>query len=444
MNLVEKAIKRIKFLKIIEKNDRIIIGCSGGPDSVFLLEVLLKIKEEYNLTLILAHVNHLYRGELALRDENFVKKLGEKHNISVFVDRKNIEKISKEEKITLEEAGREVRYSFFEKILKKVNGNKIALAHNLDDQVETFLFRFMRGSSLSGLEGIATIRGKIIRPICEIYKEELLKYLEELNLEYMIDHTNFESDYTRNSIRLELIPFIEKRYNPKFKEKVFALINEIKEVNNLLDITKGDYFKGNKLNFENFTNEAEYVQKKIINEFLSTNSIESSRRKIESIIKIIKTSGSKKIKLDKDYTLLKEYDRITIVQNKIEEKELKITKLKIPGEVIFGDYIISAFFVHEEKELGENDFLTNLKIEDELLIRTRRPGDKIKLKGLENPKKIKEIMINLKIPKFERENIPIVMFKNEIVWLCGIKKSENYVSKDKKGKVVLNVRRKEC
>ena len=112
MDILERVIKKIKDKNLIEKNDRIVIGCSGGPDSVFLLDVLLKIKDEYNLEIFPVHINHLYRGEEALRDENFVKELGKKYNLSVFVKRKSMEEMAKEEKITLEEAGREIRYSF--------------------------------------------------------------------------------------------------------------------------------------------------------------------------------------------------------------------------------------------------------------------------------------------------------------------------------------------
>ena len=148
-----------------------------------------------------------------------------------------MEEMAKEEKITLEEAGREIRYSFFDEVMEKVKGNKIALAHNLDDQIETFLFRLIRGTSLEGLEGINDTRDnkKYIRPINEIYKKDIMDYLDENNIPYVADSTNLENDYTRNSIRLDLIPFIEKRYNPKFKEKIGNLLKEIREVNEILE-----------------------------------------------------------------------------------------------------------------------------------------------------------------------------------------------------------------
>ena len=259
MNILEKVIKKIKDKNLIVKNDKIIVGCSGGPDSIFLLEVLLRIKEEYNLEIFLVHINHLFRGKEAERDENFVKSLGEKFNLQVFVKRKSMEQMAKEEKITLEEAGREIRYSFFDEVMEKTGGNKIALAHNLDDQIETFLFRLIRGTSLEGLEGINETRdNKYIRPINEVYKKDIMNFLNENNISYMIDSTNLENDYTRNSIRLDLIPFIEEKYNPKFKEKIGNLLKEIREVNNILEPDCSKYI------FDNVLKADELKKEKVI------------------------------------------------------------------------------------------------------------------------------------------------------------------------------------
>ncbi|WP_027127920.1 tRNA lysidine(34) synthetase TilS [Fusobacterium perfoetens] len=448
MSIIDKVIERIKESKMIEKNDRIVVGCSGGPDSIFLLEVLLKIRKEYNLTLALAHINHLYRGDEALRDENFVKSLGEKYNIPVFVRQKSMEALSIEKKITLEEAGREIRYSFFDEVLSEINGNKVALAHNLDDQVETFLFRLIRGASFEGLEGIIDIRDKIIRPINEVYKSEIVEYLDTNMIEYKIDSTNLENNYTRNSIRLDLIPFIENKYNPKFKEKIFNFIKEIREVNELLEIDYNKYIKENQIDVKELLKEKKYIIKKIINYYLNINNLISSRNKIEGILSILNVGGTKKIKLDKYYTLIKEYDKIYIDLNKKEENKVKETVLKIPGKVEYGDYILEAVIQNEDFKGGEEEFVTNLKKDDVLIIRSRKSGDTILLKGMENYKKVKDIFVNSKIPKEERENIPIVVHKDkngleEIVWIAGIRKSKKYFfTLQQKEKIVLKLRRK--
>ena len=443
MNIIEKALKKIKEKNLVEKNDRIVLGCSGGPDSIFLLEVFLKIKEEYNLTLALAHINHLYRGAEADRDENFVRALGEKNGIQVFVKRKSMELMAKEEKITLEEAGREIRYSFFDEVLEKINGNKVALAHNLDDQIETFLFRLIRGSSLEGLEGINDRRDKYIRPINEIYKSEIIDYLDTNNIPYVVDSTNLENDYTRNSIRLDLIPFIEKRYNPKFKEKINSLLNEIREVNEILEVDYSKYIFENTLSAQELINEKSfYIKGKIINYYLNKNGVSVSRRKIENIINILSSGGSKKIKLDKSCTLIKEYDKIFVENGKIAEKEVKEIRMTVPGEAEFGSYIISAFRETKKRDNDSSEFTTNLKEGDELLIRGRVQGDVMIPIGMDNYKKLKEIMINSKVPKDERGKIPVILLDNEIVWAAGVKKSKKFISEKESENIVLRLRRK--
>lgn len=443
MNIIEKVLKKIREKNLVEKNDRVVLGCSGGPDSVFLLEVFLKIREEYNLTLALAHINHLYRGAEADRDENFVRDLGEKNGIQVFVKRKSMELMAKEEKITLEEAGREIRYSFFDEVLEKINGNKVALAHNLDDQIETFLFRLIRGSSLEGLEGINDRRDKYIRPINEIYKSEIIDYLDTNNIPYVVDSTNLENDYTRNSIRLDLIPFIEKRYNPKFKEKINSLLNEIREVNEILEVDYSKYIFENTLSVQELINEKSfYIKGKIINYYLNKNGVSVSRRKIENIINILSSGGSKKIKLDKSCTLIKEYDKIFVENGKIAEKEVKEIRMTVPGEAEFGSYIISAFREKKKRDNDSSEFTTNLKEGDELLIRGRVQGDVMIPIGMDNYKKLKEIMINSKVPKDERGKIPVILLDNEIVWAAGVKKSKKFISEKESENIVLRLRRK--
>ncbi|MCF2612611.1 tRNA lysidine(34) synthetase TilS [Fusobacterium perfoetens] len=446
MDIIEKVVKRIEKTGLIKKNDRIVVGCSGGPDSIFLLEVLLRIREEYNLFLGLAHINHMFRGDEAERDENFVRSLGKKYNIPVFVRRKSMEELSREKKITLEEAGREIRYSFFDEVLDEINGNKVALAHNLDDQVETFLFRLIRGSSFEGLEGILDLREKFVRPINEIYKSEIMEYLDKNMIEYKIDSTNLKNDYTRNSIRLDLIPFLENNYNPKVKEKLFNFIKEIREINQILEIDYNKYIENNIIDINKlFTLDKEYLRKKVINYYLNINNVKVSRNKIENISNILETGGTKKIKLDKYCTLVKEYDKIYLSVNKTEKNQVKELVLNIPGKVVFGEYIVEATLGEENFKGGEQEFKTNLKKDDKLLVRSRISGDVIFLKGMETSKKVKDIFVNSKIPKDKREGIPIVVHQkensNEIVWLCGIRKSKNYFSNSKEESVVLKIRR---
>ena len=171
--------------------------------------LLKMIKHEYELEFIFCHVNHMLREKTALRDQYFVEKLGEKEGVTTFVLQEDIKEYAKKNKIGVEEAGRVVRYNFFKKIMKAEHATKIALAHNFDDNIETFLFRLMRGTSIMGLSSIPIKRENFIRPIMGFRKSEIVQFLSENSIEYVNDETNDETIYTRNKIRLELIPYIE-------------------------------------------------------------------------------------------------------------------------------------------------------------------------------------------------------------------------------------------
>lgn len=417
---------------LIEKNDKIIVGFSGGPDSVFLVEMLKKFKVKIDFEFFLVHINHLLRGEDADSDEEFSKNYAEKNNLKIFSKRINIEKLAQENKKSLEEIGREERYKFFEEVAEKVGANKIATAHNKDDQIETFLFKLMRGTSLQGLEGIK-VKTKIkdldlIRPISEIYKKDILNYLNKNEIQYKIDKTNFENEFTRNSIRLDLIPFIEKRYNLKFKDKIFSLIEEIRENNKNNEILLEDYISGEKIVLEKLKKESSFNINKILMTYLNNFNIDISRVKIEKIKELLNKDGTKKLDLNFTYRIVKDYKFLYLeekIENKITEKE---QILEIPSQVKFGNYKISV------KELEEN-FEQN-KITDKytylletsktvvLKVRTRREGDKIKLLGEGGTKKVKKIFIDKKVEKDKRDKVPVLLADEQIFWLVGVKKGQ--------------------
>lgn len=309
--LEEKVRKTIREYNLIEKNDSIVVGVSGGPDSMTLLSILLKLKEEFNLKIYVAHVNHMLR-ENAIKDEEYVKEFCEKNNIEIFIKKANISEIAQKEKIGLEEAGRNVRYNFFEEVLKNTESNKIAIAHNLNDKVETIIMNTLRGSGVSGLKGIEAKRKKYIRPLIEIERYEIEKYCIENKINPRHDESNDDNTYTRNKIRNIVIPYIKNEFNP----------NIIKTLNRLSEIIK---------------EEDEYVQsetEKIFKEILLTdekNKIEFDPRKFNEQEKVIQknlillaikkvkgsTQGIEKVNID---------DIIKLCNNNIGNKLIRPTK----------------------------------------------------------------------------------------------------------------------
>ena len=230
----DKVIETIKKYGLIQAKDKIVLGVSGGPDSITMLDILRQIQEEFDFEIVVAHINHMIRKE-AIQDEEYVKKYCEKNSIEFFVKRIDVMSVANNRKIGTEEAGRFVRYEFFDEILKQTESNKIAIAHNKNDKVETIIMHLLRGSGISGLKGIEPIRENVIRPLIECERKEIEKYCDENRLEPRIDKTNFENDYTRNKIRNIVIPYIEKELNPNIIETIDRFSEVVKKEDRYLE-----------------------------------------------------------------------------------------------------------------------------------------------------------------------------------------------------------------
>lgn len=234
-NLISKTIETIKKYNLIQNKDKIIIGVSGGPDSVCLLYILNEIKEKLSFEIFVAHVNHQLRKE-ADAETQYVEEICKSLNIQCFVKRVNIMEESRKEKLGTEETGRNARYNFFEEVLQKVGANKIATAHNANDNAETVLMNIFRGTGASGLKGIEPIRdGKFIRPIIECYRNEIEEFCNDNNLNPKIDKSNFENIYTRNRIRNIIIPEIETQFNPNIIKSLNKLSELVSQENDFLE-----------------------------------------------------------------------------------------------------------------------------------------------------------------------------------------------------------------
>ena len=231
----EQILNTIKKYNLIEKKDKIICGVSGGPDSICMLDILRKIKEKLDFEIIVCHVNHMIREE-ATDDEKYVENYCKENNIKYYVKRIDVKKYANNKKQGTEEAGRNIRYEFFEEVLIKEKANKIAIAHNKNDKIETIIMNALRGSGVSGLRGIEPKRNnKYIRPLIETKRQDIEKYCEENNLEPRIDKTNFINDCTRNKIRNIVLPYIMQEFNSNIIETIDRLSEVIAEEDDYLN-----------------------------------------------------------------------------------------------------------------------------------------------------------------------------------------------------------------
>lgn len=227
-----RVLETIKKYNLIQEGDKIVLGVSGGPDSICMLDILKEFKKGCQTNpesvatfeIIVAHVNHMIRED-ASEDEQYVKNYCKKNGIEFYAKSIDVQKIANTNKIGIEEAGRLARYEFFDEVLEKTKATKIAIAHNKNDKVETILMHTLRGSGIEGLKGIEPKRGNIIRPLIECERSEIEKYCEEKQLHPRIDKTNFENIYTRNKIRNLVIPYIQEEFNPNIIKTIDRLSN---------------------------------------------------------------------------------------------------------------------------------------------------------------------------------------------------------------------------
>lgn len=243
IELEKKVLNTIKEYKLIQTGDKIVVGVSGGPDSICLLNVLNNLKKYLEIDIFVAHINHMIRKE-ADEETKYVQDFCKKIGVDCFIKRANVIKLSEESKIGTEETGRKIRYDFFREIKQKTNSNKIATAHNLNDNAETVLMNIIRGSGSTGLKGIEPIRNDLIRPIIKCKRDEIESYCNDLELNPKFDKSNEENIYTRNKIRNLLLPYLKENFNPNIIETINRLSELLKQENDYFDeVTEEEYKK---------------------------------------------------------------------------------------------------------------------------------------------------------------------------------------------------------
>lgn len=315
--------------ELIKDGDKIVLGVSGGPDSMCMLDMLQELKEKHiiDFQIYVAHINHMIREE-ADDDEKYVQDYCNKKNIECFVTKIDVTQIASINKIGTEEAGRKVRYDFFEEVLQKTGSNKIAIAHNKNDKIETIIMNLLRGSGLSGLKGIEPIRdNKYIRPLIECERNEIEEYCKERQLNPRIDKTNFENEYTRNKIRNIVIPYIQKEFNPNIIKTLSRLSEVATDESNYIDLqTQKIYQKllieKSKdqiiINLKEFNKQENVIKKRLILKAIeqlmgSTDRIEKIH--IEDIVKLcVNNIGNKYLMPNKNLKILIKNKKIFFIK----------------------------------------------------------------------------------------------------------------------------------
>ncbi|MBI1911691.1 MAG: tRNA lysidine(34) synthetase TilS [Deltaproteobacteria bacterium] len=442
MNSTIKNIKKtISKNRMIETGDVVMAAVSGGIDSITLLDILGRLRQELSFSLVVCHLNHNLRGKESERDFNFVKKTALELGLE-FEGRKLKAGVLEGDGESLQALARKKRYEFFEKAAKKHGANRIALGHTLDDQAETVLMRLLKGASLSGLCGIPPVRGPYIRPLIETSRQEIEKYSDENGLEFVQDSSNLTDKYLRNDIRLNLIPFLKENYNPNITETLARTSSILSPDDDFINMQAEEAYKkcilerkGLSVSFDRLGLLS--LHKAILSRLL-IKAVEELKLPIDiysfhikSFLNILESRRPNiSVNLPSGLSVAREYDKV-IISAEAPKTGLPFSAvLKVPGTTLLKDSPFSlktTVLTKIPESFGKEGDIAFFDYDDLALpitVRPMQPGDRIVPFGMKGSKKLKDIFIEKKIPKCQRLSIPVLAAGEVIIWAAGVRQSD--------------------
>jgi len=457
--LLDRVKRTIDRYHLLDKGDRVVIGVSAGVDSMVLLHLLNAYRQEFDLSLIVAHINHGLRPVESEKEADLVKKESDRLGLSFEYGQFNVKEFQKVGGFSLQDAARRIRFQFINSLLRKYNANKIALGHNADDQVETVLLRLIRGSGLKGLKGMVPIReGRVIRPLLEVWKEDIESFAIKNGIPYLIDSSNLNGNYLRNRLRLNLIPLIEREYQSNFKATVIKASTILREENDYLERGAEEAYQKivheepgtlsfRFLEYQSLHQAVQWrVVQKILGKIYGGEMIMDKEERLDvSLIfkRLCQPSPSFLLELPNGVCLEKRYDMVLLRKGKVRPVPPFEVELIVPGrtfikeigkEVVIDDANRDQF----ERLNGSPDtaIFDSQSLQFPLKMRNFRPGDRFQPLGLRGTQKLKEFFIDHKIPSFERARIPLLISGEMIAWIVGYRIDERVKVTEKTQKVL--------
>lgn len=441
---------------LIQEGDSILVALSGGPDSVCLLHLLHRYSKEKNLKIYAAHLNHKLRGLDAFLDSLYVMKLCEKLSIPSFIKVIDVHDYCRLNKMSIEDGARKLRYEVFDEIRLRLDIDKVAIGHNKNDQAETIIMRMMRGTGLLGMRGIEYKRDEyIIRPILDIERKDIEEYCKQHELSPQIDKTNLEDIYSRNKIRLNIIPYMEKEFNENVISNIVRLSENIKIDSDFIESEVEKSFKSVANEYEDgvyvfvdllknlhLSIKSRLIFKAIEKVLGDTKSIEKVH--IDDVLNFeADNKVGKKLNLPRGIFVYRFSDYIMITKNEIVKKDVEYEVNIQPGKDVYIKELDKTFISHivditdfdPTKIENNTQYVDFSKINDNITLRNRHQGDKIVLRG--GTKKIKELFIGAKIPKEQRSYVPLLLEGDRVLSVVGHRVSVDYMIDENTEKVLL-------
>lgn len=442
MSILKKIEKTIEKYNMLSLGDHVLIGLSGGPDSVCLLHILYDLKIKYKLKISAAYIDHGLRPNDVPKEIEFCKKLCDNLSVDFYNQSVNVREFAQMEKINIQEAARILRYGALDQLSLNIKAQKIAVAHNADDQAETVLMRLLRGAGPAGLSGIHPVRKKIIRPLIEVERVEIEKFLIEKNIPFITDPSNENLKYLRNRIRQNLMPVI-KSISPQATKIISKTADIIREENDYINVSVTKALmklmsRKTDKKVELFCNPMEVLNIVILRRALRV-AIDSVRdlkaiefEHIEEIIKLIKKGKpGDRIYLPKGIKVIKGYSTLTITAE--TPKKLSTYIVDEPKDIDLKETSILLSIKELNREdisnLGDgknNVYIDREKINFPLIIRSRKAGDYFFPFGFGKKKKLQDFFVDEKIPRDERDLIPIIESEGNIVCIVGYRLDDRY------------------
>ena len=448
-NTVEKAITVHGMLK---PKDSVVVGVSGGPDSVALLHILLKFAPRFSLKLGIAHLNHCLRQQDSDKDAKFVESLAKAFDLPCYVQKRDVRRYQIENKLSLEEAARAVRYNFLNTIAKTNQYDKIALGHHADDNTEVVLMNLLRGSGKLGLAGIPPKRGdRIIRPMIYLNRTDIIEFLNQNKLKWVVDQSNTDTRHLRNRVRHDLIPMLKTAYNPNISDTLNRLSSIVRSEEEWIEDMVHPFFERTVLYFREhhialsvpLLNEYhKALQRRILRVALAKT--KGNLRRIEfanidsAINLLVKKSSSGTIDLPDSIKIQKDRDTIHIYKEQSRNRDYRRTN--DVRDIFSFEYQIENFEPVFIKEINAHIRFTEMRIEDmpdyrsagqhtnffdkdalnfPMVLRNFRPGDSFKPLGMNGTQKLKKFFIDKKVPRSERIKCPILLSGGKLIWVVG-------------------------